>query len=286
MRYVIIAFGIALAGAAGPAPAAPGSPAGNLDEGYLFKGDGAGQVQWPLERLDKRITSDEPIHICYPNGVDDVKVKETRRKSRFAEDVSLLFKHIKGLKATTKTDYKCISYRLKHKRATVKVAAVAGDEELESVTIITGPPEHFYLGLDLPVDSEKTLEYDRDTGVVLPKEDDPQIYLSLNYYFGDLADPDSNSWTPRDFFSGLSLKAMVLATKRPLDSYGLGVGLQLPDISIANLDLNALHLFGGYVWTKEDDPAMGPEGVNTQTEGHWRIGVSYDLGTALKWTDD
>lgn len=116
-------------------------------------------------------------------------------------------------------------YDLLYERATLTIRAVSktGKDD-QSVTILTGPKEHLYLGIDLPVTQRKSLKYDSATKTLQPQNDSPQLYLSINYYFGDLAGEEDERG-PRDRFS---VKVLALFSKRPLDSFGVAVGYQIP----------------------------------------------------------
>jgi hypothetical protein len=103
----------------------------------------------------------------------------------------------------------------------------------------------------------------------------PQLYLSLYHCQTDVV-AGKNTW---------SLKLLLLASSRPLDSVGLGIGYRLPD-NIAGIgDLSALNLFAGRFWNRQDGISAGGDvQLNQSTGKDWRFGISYDFSTALPWT--
>ena len=129
------------------------------------------------------------------------------------------------------------------------------------------------MGFDLPVSNRKTLKYDQATKSLLPQDQNPQIYLSFNYSFADVVSEEKNT---------LSLKLMLQASSRPLDSVGLGLGYRLPQNLLG--DSSSLSLFAGRFWTKQDGMTAGGDGLLNQSTGKdWRFGISYDFSTGLPW---
>lgn len=209
----------------------------------------------------------------------DVKFEEKERQSRLYEDVRAVFgKLLAGLEAVCPnfTEY---SHTLKYDRSKLTLIAVSVDEkQTPTMTVITGPKEHLFLGLDLPVTKTSQLKYNDSTKTLEPKDTNPQLYLSLNWYIGDVA---AKQETQRGF-DRFSVKALVLASTRPLDSMGLGVGYQLPDLKV--VDLSAVNVFVGHFWTKQDDiSSTGTALTNKSTTRDWRFGITYDVGAALKY---
>lgn len=220
----------------------------------------------------------------------NVKFDEQERHSRIYNDFSALLGKIKSAKSVagvTSCGPEFYTYALKYDRAQLKLTAFdSNGKETSTMNIVTGPEEHFYLGLDLPVNSRKILKYDATTKSLVPTDTNPQFYLSFNYFIGDLA-ATSESGVNDERHGFVSLKAFVMATSRPLDSYGLGVGYQLAKkINIRNKDwdFSAINLFAGRFWYKQDAiTAAGTALFNQSTTSNWRFGLTYDLGTALGW---
>lgn len=166
-------------------------------------------------------------------------------------------------------------YRLKFKRANLKIVATGIDGKSEqSFNIVTGPEEHWYLGFDLPVINHKTLKYDQTTKSLSPQDQNPQLYLSFNYSTSDVVSTVKNRW---------SLKLLLQASSRPLDSVGLGVGYRLPE-DIFGDQLSSFTVFAGRFWTKQDAMTAGGDGLLNQSTGKdWRFGITYDFSTGLPW---
>jgi len=219
--------------------------------------------------------------------VKTVKFTETARSSVLDEDLAALIKKLAkaaGDVGPCPTDLAqrrldgVVQYVPKFERSTIKATAVDQDaKELGGETIYYGPEEHLHLSIDLPVTNRDTLKYDDASHSLVPKEDKPQVYLSINYRVGDLLDK------PKTIMDRAEIKVAVLASRKPLDSYGVGIGARLDDLHPFSLELKGLSIFAGYFRTKEDTIADGVPVTNGATKNSWRFGVSYDLGTGLKW---
>lgn len=244
--------------------------------------DGRGNVERLGNALPMRDlkSKGQVVEVFYDSCIvtGEIKFSETKRNTRLHDDLSLIAKKLTDGRADERCGFSRKTYTLKHVRAVLVVTATkVGGEEIESKTVITGPQEHFSLGLDLPISNRKTLKYDSTSKSLLPKDEAPQLYLSLNLSPGDiLMPPEESSGMDR-----IEFKLMVAASSRPLNSYGVGLGYKMPKIGA--LDLNGFSVFGGYFVAKQDaivGAAVLPEQSNKRA---WRFGISYDLATALNW---
>jgi hypothetical protein len=251
--------------------------------------------------IEERLISekDKKVLVSVKNAdckYKDIQIEEKERNSRFYEDLRSVIGKFGGAEKSA-TGTKCPDLEKTHEqqypRSTLTVTAVAASGEKENVsrTIVAGPKEHLYLGIDLPVTQRKTLKYDNSTRTLQPNGDSPQLYLSVNYMLGDVLtsedakDPKTKKYVrPALDWERLSVKAMVLASKRPLDSFGIGIGYQVPKIDWLGLDLSSTSIFLGRFWTKQDAIADDGSGLtNASTQRAWRIGITYDVGAGLKW---
>lgn len=208
----------------------------------------------------------------------DVRFDEVRRKTRIRDDLTTLLDAVRPLSesCTLPASY---AHTLRFTRSTLTITAKRGNGETATHTVITGPKEHFYLGLDLPVNSKRTLKYDQDSEALVPREHDPSFHLSFNFQYQDVLGRLENDWPV-----GISIKAMALVSDHPLDSVGVGVGLRSRGLAPASFDfLDSLGLFAGVFWVKEDGIEDGSPIANGKTRRLFRFGVSYDLSTAMKW---
>lgn len=236
-----------------------------------------------LKSLRVYDTKGQSITIEYDcKKVASLKIEEKERQLRIYEDIrSLIVKLISGTGETICLDYGKESYALKYDRATVKVTALdKAGAEVAVKTLITGPKEHLSLGVDLPVTKSKTLKYDETSQSLRPQDSNPRLYLSANYLFGDvLEQPEHLKGLER-----LEIKVMLLASRRPLDSIGVGLGYKLGGIKLLGMiDLTGVSIFGGYFVTRVDSVADGAPQLNEGRKRSWQGGVSYDLGTGLPW---
>jgi hypothetical protein len=214
-----------------------------------------------------------------------VTFEEDPRSSRFVQELGQILKTEIGLVAgapspcTRGTRKSYLSKPLANERGTVTVEAKDSDgKELASMKITTGPKEHLFISLDLPVDNKKTLKYDSTSQSLQPSGSTPQLYWAVNYQGGDVIDTSKLSGLGR-----MSGKLMLQASSKPLDSFGVGVGFVLPKIELLNVDLSSFSIFAGHFWTKQDQLNNGKVNVNGSYSGMWRFGVSYSLDDALKW---
>jgi hypothetical protein len=209
--------------------------------------------------------------------------KETPRLTVFAKDVQTLLGSVTKLGAAGATSCVTETYKLENVRATLTLTPEPKDTNdtnvVKSADVTTGPREHWSLGLNLPISNSKTLKYDSSTQTLQPQDTNPQLYLSADYLIGDTAS-DPKEVPPLERFT---LKGMVLASSRPLDSLGLAAGYRFPTLSALGLDLSSLSVFGGYFWTKQDTIVNGVSQPNGQYKTAWRFGITFDLATALKW---
>jgi hypothetical protein len=259
-------------------------PSVSYADGDIFFKDQNGKE--PLDTRDAKLTKGGTISVYIDScKVDDVEFVETKRQTRFASDMALLIGKLAGAaKAACTPNYVLYqSNELQFDRASVKISALKGNKEVSAITVITGPEEHAYLSLDLPVNNTKTLKYDTASKSLIPQNTNPQMYLGFNYLWGDIASPvDSKSYKDASIFDRISAKFMVSASSRPLDSYGIGIGLRLPQLS-SSIDLTSFTIFAARIWSKEDAITNGLVQYNDSKKASTRFGISYDLGTGLKW---
>ena len=217
-----------------------------------------------------------------PNFLSNVKIEETERQTRLWSDVQAALSGV-AEDSSNACDKVKVTKTLVFKRATVKITGVdLKGADAKSVTVISGPVEHGYLGLDLPVTNRKTLKYDAASQSLQPASDSPQLYLSLNFLVGDVLSPAAGF--DSDFYKNFSVKFFVSASSKPLNSLGVGLGYRLPELKVASFDLSALSLYGGYFWTKEDSTSStGEVQVNGGTNRGFRFGITYDVSSAIRW---
>lgn len=241
------------------------------------------------EFTDGELNNPYRVYAC--NEVVKVTIGEKKRKSRIQQDFEAVIDSIKpGTKAQGAAEPTCTLWeqQLQFQRGTLEVKGLGEDgETLQAKPVISGLAEHWFLGLDLPVTDQKTLKYDSATGTLQPREKDVQLYLSLNYLFGDvLADVDEGEASKG--LGSFSFKIFMRASSKPLDSAGVGLGYRLPKISMnkLNLDVSGVNLFVGHFWTKEDAIEGGVAKPDSERDAQWRVGVTFDVGSmikAVKW---
>lgn len=265
------------------APLVPAQDAASPPTEYFFADPGLKQ---PLESR-MRISRDEVLTFYVdPCVVQSVTFQEEERHTRIYDDIRTLIKSFEALAAnaedlTCKTaDRARTSDPMQFTRAKLTVKALGSDPDkpLATRVIVTGPEEHLFIGVDLLVDKKETLKYDPETQSLIPQDTNSQLYLSLNYQLGDIAGRKASD----PFTDDIAFKLFFRAGKRPLDSFGVGLGIRLPD-RIFGKELNNVSIFAGHFWTKEDKIEGGAPDLKGGVAKGWRIGVTYDLGSALKY---
>lgn len=232
-----------------------------------------------------------------PTSGAEVAVDEKVRKTAIAQDFAAVFKFIAKKDAAAPAaappmplppDKLCwydITYELKRLRATAtvttKTAPGAGGAKEAATTLITGPAEHWFLSGDVIVTGAKELKYDTDAKLVLQRDKPQQLYLGLNYMWGDIYKKyDSGD---RNRFVG---KLMVLPSKRPFDSVGIGVGYRFAEnvfTAATDQPTGGFMVFVGSFWTKGDKLDANGAVVPGKREQSWRVGISYSLDNLFGW---
>jgi hypothetical protein len=180
--------------------------------------------------------------------------------------------------------------RLMHTRALLDFKVRKdGKEEgaiMASTEIVTGPPEHTFLSGDALPGGAKELRWDEAAKRLAAPKDPKQIYLGVNYMLGDLWG-DYKAWDPKN---RTTLKLMLSPSRRPFDSFGMGIGYRFADGVFTTGDSKAgdggFMIFVGHFWTRSDgvDAAGAPVAGGGRVKA-WRIGVSYSLDTLLGWVN-
>ncbi|RQP25800.1 hypothetical protein DZC73_01665 [Albitalea terrae] len=253
----------------------------------------------------------DKLHVVYvdrvrgncPTGVDDtveIAVEEHVRKTAFSKDVSSVLKFILNKNAaapsTTAAPPDAIApsqrlcyfdkaFTFKNLRATadvtVDVKGAGSDTSKATTQLITGPEEHWFLSADAVVNGVKELKYDPDKKIILERDKPQQVYLGINYLFGDV-------YKRYDAGDGhrLVAKLLIAPSRRPFDSVGIGLGYRFADgVFTMQKDqpTGGFILFIGSFWTKGDQLDASGAVVQAGRKQSWRLGMSYGLDTLFDW---
>jgi len=139
--------------------------------------------------------------------------------------------------------------------------------------IVTGPAEHWFLSADLPILKLSKVKFTGNEGSIEPKETPKVFYLGVNWMIGDVL--KERLHLLKNFF----IKGMVKFDKKPLDSYGFGIGYRFPAVRVLGLDMSAFSVFMSWLWTKEEteDKKTG------LTKRQMQLGFGFNLDKALSW---
>ena len=245
----------------------------------LFAGEGGTiRVVYVAEAPDCEASNSLPV-------LDPV---ETERQPLLSLQVRQLLAH--QFEGTKGIDRKVCAWawpdiQLTQKRAEVVVKTTDPEEAKNPVAfrVITGPAEHWFLSGDVLAKGASQLKYDFDTRAITHKDKPDQIYLGVNYMFGDVYGT----------LPGLDARRVVLklvaTPNKQLNSVGLGFGYRLPSKFSFNtsktdsVDHSGVVIFVARLWTKGE----GVSGTTVVDDNHrlasTRVGISYSIGTALAW---
>lgn len=160
-------------------------------------------------------------------------------------------------------------------------AEVKVDDGVATVQIITGPKEHFFLSGDAVVRGANEVKWDAATRTLVAQDKPNQLYLGVNYMFGDVY-ARHDAWAKERF----AIKFLLQPSKKPFDSVGLALGYRFADGIFAPgapADSGGFMVFAGAFWTRTDQLDAAGAVVGGKRERSWRVGVSYSLGTLLDW---
>jgi hypothetical protein len=252
----------------------PGWAAPEAAGGPLFFKDAAGQQALPSRIVTQ--AGDTLRVYAQDCSADQVKFDESARRSRIvAETVSALKRPPTGLTSACAPTLSAFDYTLQKPSGSVLVTAVKAGEPVGSATVLTGPEEHWHLSLDVPVTPRKVKRYDRPSNSLVPTNAGNDLFLGVNYAFGDVLS------RPERFVDALSVKALMRLATRPTDSLGLALAWNVPGTN--SQGLGAVAVFAGHFWTREDELTGSVVRRNAHYAGSWRLGLSYNLDDALRW---
>lgn len=175
-------------------------------------------------------------------------------------------------------------FRLVYDRATADVsfALKSAPEQKATKQLITGPTEHWFLSGDAIVKGAKELKYDTDKKAIFARDKPEQLYLGINWMVGDVYGRYDRLAKER-----LVGKVMLLPSRHPFDSVGLGLGYRFAD-GIFNSETGiqptgGFMIFVGHFWTKNDEVDATGNVAQGGRSRSWRFGVSYGLDSLLGW---
>lgn len=226
----------------------------------------------------------------YFDKAPEVAFNEKKRKTKLGEDISVVINKLVDLNVPFNTEESSVDklekyHTLVNERATLEVVFAYSEKKSENVakvksTILTGPTEHWFLSVDLPVSTGEELKYDENTSQLVEKDTPSAFYLSANYMLGDIL---SDNISP---LKKIIFKLSVKASSKPLDSYGLGIGYRFNDeLNLGSKKLGGVSIFIGSFWDVEDDIKNGVVKTDSTHTQNWKVGVSFGLDKLTSWLD-
>lgn len=264
------------------------------DEGRLFQAlkDNAGQTEtrWIISKGESFLVY--ALYNANSQNTPAISFKEESRSTQLENDLSTLANLVKKISGITSFSGDDLSpstirayrteYVVQRQRAlltitgTVKSIQTGATEDKTSaeLAITTGPIEHLFLSADLPVLKADQLKYDSSTRTLDSKAQPSSFLVGIDYSIGDVLSSRHEA-----FKDGLILKAMIKASKSPLDSFGFALGYRAKDIKFLGATLDTFSPFVGYIFSLEDKAG----GKQTSYRGRFQVGISFNLDKALSW---
>jgi hypothetical protein len=220
-----------------------------------------------------------------------VEVKEDKRETVVAAGLKELFKAVSPTLSTMNANALPPAWCTKSERfattldrSTLTVSAKTRDTPpvaVATTSVQTGPTEHLFITGDLLVKGAKELKWDNATKTLSAREKADSLYVGINWMKGDVLSRQDAASMDR-----LVFKLSFLPTRKPFDSFGVGIGYRLSE-SVFTLDANqakdgGVMLFAGHFWTKSDALDAAGQPINGgKREKSWRLGISYSFDTLL-----
>lgn len=144
-----------------------------------------------------------------------------------------------------------------------------------SFVLLTGPASRFSISGDIPITEAEQLKLN-DDGELEVEGEGSSAYVGFNLHFGDR----DVAYRGGQFLKNLSLKAMIRASSRPGDSYGVALAFNNLSWKGGVFVLRGFSPWVGYTFTKEDEmPSEGSSGKGLGRNGELRFGFSVSLTT-------
>jgi hypothetical protein len=143
--------------------------------------------------------------------------------------------------------------------------------------LLTGPREHWFLSADVLMTNTRALSVNETSGDLELAEKPSQFHAGINFLLGDL--PSER----RPFWSNLVLKAFITVASRPLDSFGLALGMRGSFLEPLGLDLDILTPFVGCTFALEGEKLADGSVKRDARRSKGVFGVSLNLDNAIGW---
>lgn len=233
-----------------------------------------------------------------------VKILEQERGTRLADDLKELVKIVVGSVSTRSGEPEVgvlqVSGKLNARRAVISFGArsvptrdiskceVESDACADGVCryavlkVVSGPKEHLFLSVDVPLSKVSSLKYDSATGTVSPRDAPTKVYAGINWMVGDVVEPSVGSWSRP--LERIVVKGLIEASAKPSNSFGVAIGFRPPPVQWGGLSLDSVQVFGGYVWTREDGVAAdGQPRPDVRYTAKLRWGLSFNVDKLKSW---
>ena len=208
-----------------------------------------------------------------------ISIEENERKTRLAGDISKLSKimftvYERDKRKKPEATWEKITYQLEKSRALLIITVNLSDEKTKKLEIITGPSEHWFLSTDLLVRKLSSVKFVNEPYSIEPRETPKKFYLGANLMIGDILSDNQHP------LKNFHIKCMILISKNPLDSYGIGIGYRLPKLGWFGADFSVFSIYASMIWAIDENEVDGIENIKKR---QILFGISYNLDKALGW---
>ena len=260
-------------------------------------------IRQPREQSSRRWISDKGdmafVFTFMPNNYDlDLKIEEKARETQFSSDVATLFKAVATkLVAPGKTTLSKTVWRLEKTRAILTIQAGSKGTERTSgppkdggesqpakqpqtagVSLTTGPPEHWYLSVSVPLTTTKEFRYMETSGTLEPREKPKRFLVGANFLVGDVLSESHK------VYGGLALGVVVEASSNPFDSFGVTVSYRLPRLTALGLGFDLVTPFWGLIRSTSDArTASGAVERDARSVLKCAVGMSLNIDKVASW---
>lgn len=145
--------------------------------------------------------------------------------------------------------------------------ASAPANPVRTVSLLSGPMEHWFLSADVIVTSKDQITREEDMVVLSGKP--PSFYIGFGFLLGDLAS------SKRTLLGNLAFKLLVQGSKSPQDSIGAAVALRGEYLKKWGLNFDLLSPFAAYTWTRDD--------ATDTRKRELRFGAAVNIDKAVDW---
>jgi hypothetical protein len=152
-----------------------------------------------------------------------------------------------------------------------------------TLSLITGPKEHFFLSANVANTTAHQFKYDETKQSLQPVAKPKEFFVGIDYTIGDILD-DSKQSRLRSFRDGLYVGLTLEGSSRPFNQLGVSLGFRHNPLGFVTFD--AVSPYIAIIWARSDRLSGSPASPNIDYKygkGKVVYGLSLNLDKALGW---